>query len=389
MRILIANHHCAVAGGIETHLRAVIAKLSETGHEILFIHEAPATTGDELIPLPADSARITLTSDTMERIREWKPDIAYVHALHNLDFQSELIEAFPTVAFAHGYYGLCISGSKTWKRSPARPCAKNFDWKCLLHFHAKQCGGSSPITMLQDFRRQSRQLDLLRQCDAVIAHDGQMSREYETHGIKVRTLPHFVEPPTLSPTPEHFPSVPKIIYIGRFDVLKGGQIFLEALPLLKMPLRVRLVGSGPADADWKRRAAQISRPDLQIEFTGWLSREKKDALLADSDLIVVPSLWPEPFGQVGLEANQLGVPAVAFASGGISNWLREGVNGHLASADPPSPRNLAEAIRKSLGNAEHYAKLRAGAIQVASNFSVEKHISALMAVFEEVLQQRR
>lgn len=33
--------------------------------------------------------------------------------------------------------------------------------------------------------------------------------------------------------------------------------------------------------------------------------------------LVIPNLWPEPFGLVGLEAAQYGVPAVSFAVGGI------------------------------------------------------------------------
>ena len=49
-----------------------------------------------------------------------------------------------------------------------------------------------------------------------------------------------------------------------------------------------------------------------------------------SRLLVVPSVWPEPFGSVGMAAARCGVPAAAFAVGGIPQWLHDGVNGHLA-----------------------------------------------------------
>jgi glycosyltransferase involved in cell wall biosynthesis len=393
MRILVANHHRTLVGGIETYLRAIMARLASAGHTLLFVHEASAAQTEELIPLPPGCEAIEHSSDVMGKLRAWKPDLAYIHALHNLDFEQQLIENFTSVAFAHGYYGLCISGSKTWRR--ASPCQKQFDWRCLLHFHAKQCGGSNPITMMRDFRRQSHQLKLLRRCEAVLTHSGQIQREYLAQGIKpdrLFTLPHFVEPPTVQLRQSGDSQTVALIYIGRFDTLKGGHLLLQALPEIgsKLGKRVllRMLGSGPAASEWKSLAQRIAAANIQIEFPGWVSRERKDALLAESDLVVVPSIWPEPFGQVGLEANQLGVAAVAFELGGIPNWLRDGINGHVAPL-PPSASGVAEAIVKSLGNPAHYAKLRDGAMRVASEFSIDKHMAALMSVFEKALQRRR
>ena len=50
---------------------------------------------------------------------------------------------------------------------------------------------------------------------------------------------------------------------------------------------------------------------------------------AGAVLVAVPSLWPEPFGLVGLDAAALGRPAIAFDVGGIGEWLTDGVNGKL------------------------------------------------------------
>ena len=67
-------------------------------------------------------------------------------------------------------------------------------------------------------------------------------------------------------------------------------------------------------------------------------------LFQESDLLVVPSIWPEPFGQVGPEAGLYGVPVAAFAVGGTPSWLTDGVNGLLAAGDPPTAAGLAESI---------------------------------------------
>jgi len=47
-------------------------------------------------------------------------------------------------------------------------------------------------------------------------------------------------------------------------------------------------------------------------------------------VMVMPSLMPESFGLTGLEALACGTPVVAFRSGGITEWLNEGVTRFVA-----------------------------------------------------------
>jgi glycosyltransferase involved in cell wall biosynthesis len=89
---------------------------------------------------------------------------------------------------------------------------------------------------------------------------------------------------------------------------------------------------------------------LQFEFTTWLPQQDCESVYRQTDLLVVPSVWPEPFGLIGPETAQYGVPAVAFAPGGIVDWLTDGVNGRLAPCDPPAAAELAEAVVKSLSD---------------------------------------
>jgi len=95
----------------------------------------------------------------------------------------------------------------------------------------------------------------------------------------------------------------------------------------------------------------------------------------------VPSLWPEPFGLVGLEAAALGTPAVAFDVGGISEWLTDDVNGRLV-APSLSAAGLGEAIADVLGDPGLRSRFGAGARAAAARLSVGAHLSSLMAVFD-------
>jgi glycosyltransferase involved in cell wall biosynthesis len=159
---------------------------------------------------------------------------------------------------------------------------------------------------------------------------------------------------------------------------------------LSRPLQVTFAGDGPDRSDWASRAARLgdSCPGLDIRFVGWVDESRRDALFGQCDLLVVPSLWPEPFGLAGLEAGFHGVPAAAFRVGGIAEWLTDGVNGHLAPGDPPAAAGLARAIIACLADPVHHARLRRGAAELARRFTVEKHAEALLRLFERVAGQR-
>ena len=61
--------------------------------------------------------------------------------------------------------------------------------------------------------------------------------------------------------------------------------------------------------------AAAGRASLRAEFTGWVRPSRRTDLMRGADLLAVPSVWPEPFGLVGVEAGCVGLPAAAFDVG--------------------------------------------------------------------------
>ncbi len=175
------------------------------------------------------------------------------------------------------------------------------------------------------------------------------------------------------------------------EYLKGGHVFIDALPrvveALDRRLRVTFAGDGRERNALERQAAGLRNGKLEIDFPGWVDRAHIEALLKNCDLLVVPSLWPEPFGLVGPEAGNYGVPVAAFNVGGIHDWLLDGVNGYLASGSPPTAAGLAEAIIKCLCDPMVHERLRIGAVEVSQQFNIENHLTALLDVFRNVAKQ--
>jgi glycosyltransferase involved in cell wall biosynthesis len=421
MRIAVVNWSSRRVGGVETYLNTIIPELARAGHEIAFWSEVNEPLDRALIELPDDAPTWCVAEvgaeNALSALRDWRADVIYSHKLNDPELEYRVLSLGPSVFFAHDYNGTCISGTKTFKFPIVRPCSRRFGWQCLVHYFPHRCGGLSPITMFKLYALQAKRLENLRRYNAIVTHSDHMLAELIKHGLspqRAYNFPYYVQPananeeaPARLPLPNLVTSsmapAPKagrtaqagaatdlrLVFSGRMEYLKGGHVFLAALPAvaaaLDQPLYVTLAGDGRERRTLERRAAGVRNGKLKIEFVGWLDRGRIEELLENCDLMVVPSLWPEPFGLVGPEAGQYGVPVAAFDVGGIHDWLVDGVNGYLASGNPPTSAGLARAIIKCLRDPETHARLRAGAVDVSRQFNIRNHLTALLEVFKDVV----
>jgi glycosyltransferase involved in cell wall biosynthesis len=404
MRIVFVNSSCQRDGGIETYLQTVMPALQSAGHEVSLCHQQDSHPFRKRIDLPPGSPSWCVAQlgidRTMAAVRQWRPDVIYSHNVGSVELEHELLKIAPAVFFAHAYYGTCISGTKAFKLPVARPCHRRFGWQCLVHFYPRRCGGMNPVTMLTLYRDQVRRLDSLQKYQAVITHSEYLRSEYVRHGVppeRVFSVPYCVAP-LRSPEEQDSPKaagriaaaseVWRLVFAGRMDEGKGGMLLLEAVKLVRSATgrSVELVfaGDGPQRRTWETTAAQLTRSmqGIRIDFPGWLGDKELGELFHASDLLIVPSAWPEPFGIVGVQAALEGVPAAAFAVGGIPAWLTDGVNGHLALGDPPAADGLARAIIQCLSDGAHYLSLCRSAAEMARRFTVQGHILELVRQLE-------
>jgi glycosyltransferase involved in cell wall biosynthesis len=170
----------------------------------------------------------------------------------------------------------------------------------------------------------------------------------------------------------------RILFSGRLTDLKGVGHLMQAIPRaahkLGRCLTLTIAGDGPEREKLQKLASGL---DIDAEFVGWVGTRQKFDLMRQADLLCVPSLWPEPFGLVGVEAACFGLPAVGYAVGGIPEWLIPGKTGELAPANPPTVDGLADAIVSALADPDHYAELCRGAWNFSRQFSVSSHLDRL------------
>jgi len=403
-RVAIVNWSLRIAGGVERYIATVVPELL-TEFEVALVSEVdePADR-DEVYPSLTEHrwcvGQIGIEA-TLAAVRDWRPDVLYVHRVDSALFLEELLKVAPAVRFVHDYSDTCISGLKTWQSSGPTVCTRRLAWPCLLHYFPHRCGGLNPATMIRRFRTASVRARVLPLFRTVVTASAHMRDEVVRQGVSpdratcIPTVAHQGLGATASGTADRSarrvaatsgsaPAPWRLLFIGRMDDLKGGSLLIASLERvaarLGLPLSLTLAGDGPARADWEREAQSLSSVhSIEVRFAGWLAHEAMDALLQQTDLLVVPSIWAEPFGVVGPEAGAYGVPAAAFAVGGIPEWLVEGVNGHLANALPPTAAGLAEAIVRCLEEPAHYARLSAGAVANARRYELKAHMDALSA----------
>lgn len=124
----------------------------------------------------------------------------------------------------------------------------------------------------------------------------------------------------------------KVGYIGRISPEKGIDALLQALPA-----HVTAILAGHGQEDYINTLKM--KYTKNVEFVGQVNGPFE--FLREIDLLVVPSLWDEPFGRVSIEAQMIGVPVVVSNRGGLPETVRNDVTGKIVE---PTVENLRAAI---------------------------------------------
>ncbi len=391
MRVLIATQHLGIVGGVETYLQALLPRLLAAGFEVGVLAECDAPLRPVLTECP--TVRVWLVGGraaaaVLSELRHWNPDVVYSQGLADPVLDAALAAQFPAVLYAHNYQATCVSGTKCHARPGYEACSRPLGLGCLAAYFPRRCGGNNPLTLLQLYRSQRRRQAALGKYRAVLVASRHMVAEYRRNGVpqdRLRLLPLF--PPGACPDPD--PPAPqpwsnRVLFVGRVTPLKGLHHLIAALPAAAAQLGKRLTlvvaGDGP---DRTAAEAESRRVGLPAEFLGWVQPERRNAEMRAADILAVPSVWPEPFGLVGVEAGGVGLPAVGYATGGIPDWLTPGVSGESAPGDRPDPKALAAALVRALADGTHRHRLAVGAWETARRFGPEAHVRALATVFHE------
>ncbi|MDQ8155493.1 MAG: glycosyltransferase [Gemmatimonadota bacterium] len=176
----------------------------------------------------------------------------------------------------------------------------------------------------------------------------------------------------------------RVLFVGRLNAQKGLDDLLQALARARRGWTLDVVGDGP-DREMLQERARALGVDARVQWLGHLPHDALPAIYARSAALVIPST-DEGLGLVGVEAALCETPAVAYASGGLTDVVRDGATGWLVPAGDIAA--LSQAID---GVVERPTKARAyGAaarVRALAAFSPEAVGARYRAAYDAVLDR--
>jgi len=167
-----------------------------------------------------------------------------------------------------------------------------------------------------------------------------------------------------------------LLTVARLSEEKGVERLIHAVGLLSLPVRFYIVGDGNKKDTLQQLVQELGLGE-QIIFLG--EKQEPFSGMEDTDLFLVGSYY-EGFPNALLEAQALGIPAVAFdVPGGIGEIIRQGENGLMA--DDNDLIGFAAAIKQALSTSFDRQRIIEN---TQKRFSLEEMIQKLEGLLAEL-----
>ncbi|WP_020167499.1 MULTISPECIES: glycosyltransferase family 4 protein [Methylotenera] len=188
---------------------------------------------------------------------------------------------------------------------------------------------------------------------------------------------------------------PYILFVGRFDSIKGGDLILEAFSLIAQKIsEIELIFVGPDRGvivegegidfnQYTERFIPENSIKNRIQYLGHCDHDRISDLRKNALVTVVCSRY-ENFPLSLLESLAAGCPTVATAVGGMKEIIIDDFNGLLAESE--SPESIAEKVLMLISDPEKMQRLSKNAIEdCKKRFSPEVVAAQTVEYYQSVL----
>jgi glycosyltransferase involved in cell wall biosynthesis len=168
-------------------------------------------------------------------------------------------------------------------------------------------------------------------------------------------------------------------YIGTISAHKGVRWLLESF-VQHASRDDSLVLAGSGDPIF----VESMKSEFSSSGVTFLGHTDSKVFYERVDVVVVPSLWHEPFGRTAIEPWAYGIPVIASNRGGLAEIVEDGVTGIVV--DPDERGSLTSTLRRFSEDRELVARLGDNGRQRLPEFSRESISDAYARLFTEVMR---
>lgn len=309
-------------------------------------------------------------------LHDYKPDIVH---LHNIDKASPsvlfLLNKYPTIVSLHGPE-IYIKQLLLW---------------CLMptHFHDGEYN-KEKLTITGKLHYiyhvfVQRYLYLLgfNNVDLFIVHSDYILNYVKNDLKPIVKIKDYIKILNFKKYSENY----NLLFVGRIEKVKGIDVLIKAMSLIikKYPnAKLTIVGEGEFKKEIDLLTKKLNLTN-NISFIGSINHNNIQKYYHQSSIVLMPSIWPEAFGKVGLEAMSTGRPIIASRVGGIPEWLENGETGYLV--DPGVPEQIAEKVIKLLSDRELLVNMGRKARYKAEEYSVDKYVNEIENIYTNIINK--
>jgi glycosyltransferase involved in cell wall biosynthesis len=280
---------------------------------------------------------------------------------------------------------ICPQGHMVRDDRVCELCVGRRPWPSVRYRCVQRSFGASAVNALAMEYAQRRGLFGLP--DALVAPSQVMRQKLVEGGLpdaKIHHLPTFVRPRPYRPAEQR---MRRICYVGRAERIKGIDVLLDAVELLRRTASgrdVEIVIAGDLSTPTGKaiRTRLRDRPIVGVTLAGQIAEASVTELLQSSLVSVVPSLWYENMPNALLESLACGTPVIASDLGSMHDLLHETGAGLLFR--PGDPAALAAALQTLLSEPRSDAMGRRGLQLVRERHDPGKHADALVDLLESL-----
>ncbi|WP_282039406.1 glycosyltransferase family 4 protein [Saccharicrinis aurantiacus] len=395
MNILHLNDKITISGGVEVYIEQLLKYMPQYNIQShwLGIHKNNKSYSISEYGQTSVTLEVLSFNDTVAYLKQfiakYSIDIIHIHSISNPQLIDACFKLAPVVRSMHEPRIVCPGHGKLLRKSE-EICTRKFGLHCIYHSYKEGCCNRHPKRLIPAIKNTYYEVNKAsKKYKCIIAMSDFMKGEAIKAGIhknKVMLNPYFTENTRQITNVVHTEDK-RLLYIGRLSRTKGVHYLINsAISLLDKghKIIIDIVGDGH-DAHYFKSLVPDHLKQYFV-FHGWQSRDQINEHLANSYLLLFPSIYPEAFGISGIEAMMHGKPVVGFNVGGVSTWLKEGITGYLVHVKDSDM--FSEKITELIVDQKLYAKMCINARQYAlEQFSPEVHMKKLINVYNSILSQ--